>query len=237
MINWNKYFEHVYILTRCSSFDRRNVYAKELKRVGLNDYHWWYNCDNELMDYQKIDNTYGKGPQRATFGHYTLIKSLYELNYDNVLIMEDDNCFLKDISKIQEQLDIFLSKKDECDEYYFDYVVHEEMITFHNCHFVTRKMMRYYIYMMEHYDLINDNYVHREYLYPNNYYAFVYKYALDSISYKDIKVPYDENLLPLQVMLAPTRICVQADKGKFYSIVEQINPLHNFNDYNIYIEK
>lgn len=238
MIDWNKYFDHIYILTRCSSFDRRKICESELHRIGLYNYHWWYNCDNELMNYDKIINNYGKGTQRAAYGHYTLIKTLYELNYDNVLIMEDDNCFLNDINKIQEQLDIFLSNKNNCDEYYFDYVINNNSITFHNCHYINRRMMKYYIYNMEHYGLINDNYVPIYFLSPNDYIEFSYTYMYNTIDddetkYKYIKIPREEHLLPIQVILSPIRICVQPDKLYLYSEVTTQNKLENLNDYNI----
>ena len=98
--------------------------------------------------------------------------------------------------------------------------------------------MKYYIYNMEHYGLINDNYVPIYFLSPNDYIEFSYTYMYNAIDdnetkYKYIKIPREEHLLPIQVILSPIRICVQPDKLYLYSEVTTQNKLENLNDYNI----
>ena len=102
MIKWDKYFSNIYVVSRCSNFDKRESIEREFKRIGLNNYNWFYNCDDELIDYERLINYHrSKAAVRCTHAHYRLIKTLYELNYDNVLIIEDDIHFLQDISKIK----------------------------------------------------------------------------------------------------------------------------------------
>ena len=53
MINWSKYFDHIFILSRCSNFELRENLNQELKRIGLYDYiTYLYQPDSELLNYQ-----------------------------------------------------------------------------------------------------------------------------------------------------------------------------------------
>lgn len=50
------------------------------------------------------------------------------------------------------------------------------------------------------------------------------------------KISSEDNLLPLQIMLAPQRISVQPDKINFYTAENSehvTNKIENFNEYNV----
>lgn len=239
MINWDKYFNNIYVVSRCSNFQQREKLEREFKRIGLKNYNWFYNCDDELINYERfIDYHRSKAAVRCTIGHYRLIKTLYELNYDNVLIIEDDVHFLKDINKIKKQLELFNKQKNLCNCYFFSYVIYQKISIFlADFYYMDRKTMKYLIYCYEHFPCPNDNYLFTNYLYPNNNGSVTMKFkGTSSDTFVEAKIPQEANLLPLQIILAPQRICVQPDKIAFYTneTKEYVkNKIENFNEYNV----
>lgn len=238
MIKWDKYFSNIYVVSRCLNFDKRESIEREFKRIGLNNYNWFYNCDDELIDYERLINYHrSKAAVRCTHAHYRLIKTLYELNYDNVLIIEDDIHFLQDISKIKKQLDIFNKQKHLCNGYFFSYVIYGISIFLADFYYLDRKLMKYLLYCFEHYPCANDNYIFTNYIYPNDVTGITMQFGSttsnDSIT---AKISSEDNLLPLQIMLAPQRISIQPDKINFYTAENSehvTNKIENFNEYNV----
>ena len=169
MINWNKYFDHIYILSGCSNFERRKQLEDEFKRVGLSNYNWWYNCHNELMDKNKFCSLIDDTVKNIAFGHYSIIKTCYDLGYENVLVMEDDIRFLKDINEIENQLNIFLENKDKCDCYYFDYFILGKLIYNFDCVYLNRRAMEYLIYCTENFGFNMDMNMPEYYLEENSF--------------------------------------------------------------------
>ena len=228
MIDWNKYFDNVYILSGCSNFEKREQLKNEFNRIGLKKYHWWYGYKNNLIELQAQDKV--ESHTITTYSHYGLIKTCYDLGYDHVLIMEDDVRFLNNINEIETQLNIFLDNKDKCDFYLFDYWIYQNAIFKFDCIYLNRKAMEYMIYCLEHFDLVIDNYLITLYLYPNNYIKMSYTFGNDYFGYKDIYIPKEINILPIQVMLSPIRICLEEFSPARPENFEEIK-----NNYNLII--
>ena len=241
MVDWEKYFDHIYILSRAKNIESRNELVKELKRINLSNYHWWYNCDNMLIDYNRyrkdIDTAFDDHVIRCTFGQYSLIKTAYELGWEDILIFEDDVRFLKDINEIENQLNIFLENKNIIDGYFFDYLHFKTgLIELSSGFYINRKLMEYLIYCMEHYHLAIDNYIPEHLLYPNDciniFYDYLYKF--DGYVTEHIDIPSE--ILPIQIMLSPKLLCIQPDKidqylGKFDHIKQK--SIQDSNEYNL----
>ena len=209
MINWKKYFDHIFILSRCSNFDRRGKLNQELKRIGLYDYvTYLYQPDSELLTYDGYKNPYmTKAKVRCNYAHYSCIKMAYELNYDNILICEDDIVFYKDINKIKELLEEFYNNRDNYNIYLFDYISKEDQkilmdenegngVLCAGCYYLDIKGMKYLIYCLENFkELFNDSFF---YTVIDKYYGLTITYYLDGFS-EIINIPMEENLLPITI--------------------------------------
>lgn len=158
-INWNKYFDHIFILSRCKNFEKRERLNKELKRINLDKYvTYLYQCDSELLKYSPFLT---KEVYRCRNAHYSCIKMSYELNYDNILILEDDLVFLKDIELIEYYLEKFYIERNNYNYYTFDYFIINDNIYGGGCYYLDRKGMEYFIYCLEKYNNVpNDCFVH-----------------------------------------------------------------------------
>jgi len=202
-INWNKYFNHIFVISGCSNFERRNWIDQEFKRVGIEHFNYWYNfSDNKRLILNKIRLNHNY----IAYGHYSLIKTCYELGYDNVLIFEDDVCFLNDLKTIYNTLEEFDKIKPEINACLFDYLPWDEhIILFADCYYLDRKGMEYLINCLETYPLNVDCYWYKELLYPNNFdrLDLLYNTATD---YGDINISIDK---PIQLYLSPTVLCIQ----------------------------
>ncbi len=223
MIDWNKYFEHIFILSRCSNFKQRELLEAELKRVGITNYTFWYNIDSNLIDTTHFVPEMSISQCRATYGHYSIIKICYELNYNNVLILEDDIRFLKDIDSIQNGLDEFLNSNS--DFYLFDWITLDNVVNYYllDAYYLNRRGMEYLIYCIENYPFHVDSYSYPTVLNNDNrdinriFYVYGKPYNF-----------YISKELNIQLNAANNRICVQNNPTVFNP---NTNP--NYNLYNI----
>ena len=100
-------FDKVYIISLISNKDRQEFIKYQMKELDI-DFEFIYGIDfynlkhdrfnNEIIypslvdfDFLNNDKMYG-----CTLMHYYAILQAYELKYNNVLIIEDDTCFIKD---------------------------------------------------------------------------------------------------------------------------------------------
>ena len=237
MIDWNKYFDHIYIHSCTTNFDCRKNLNKELKRIGCKKYEYYYSPkEYTILNYDHFSKGMKNPHKDVTFGEYLLIKIAYELGYENILLMEDDIHFLKDIYEIENQLNIFLENKDKCNFYFFDYVIYDAFIYNFSCIYLDRKAMKYIIYCVEHFPLIIDNYIVTDYLYPNNYMFAEIEYTLNYETHKiNIYNNDNINIFPINVILAPKRLCIQEDIQNSYFKLNQREEykLNNIEEYNL----
>lgn len=113
----NTIFDKIYILSLISNKRRQEFIRYQMEQLGL-DFEFIYGIDfynlkngqtNNRFFYPKVirhiyhhldnDKLYG-----CTIGHYQAVLQAYEFGYNNVLIIEDDACFLKDKEIIEEHL-------------------------------------------------------------------------------------------------------------------------------------
>lgn len=119
MLNWKKYVDHIYILTCTKRKDYiYNHFLNELRRIhiDINDIDFvtiFTNISTPIYDsiynnyferYTEVTSTRGYALECA-LGHYYLMKLAEYNNYERILILEDDNCFLKDNILIENILD------------------------------------------------------------------------------------------------------------------------------------
>ena len=223
-INWNKYFDHIFVISGCSNFERRDWINEEFKRIGINKFQYWYNFSNNkrLILHENLF----KSHNYISYGHYSLIKTCYELGYDNILICEDDICFLNDLNKISEILEQFNDIKSNINIYLFDYFpTPSGTMTYADCYYLDRKGMEYLIYCLEHYPLNIDCFWGgiTELDNPHTYLEYNFMY------YPNIKPPMhivlSEPILPVKLKASETHMVIQ----KFQSDVP-----YNFLDETLY---
>ena len=208
MINWNKYFDHIFVLSKTSNFDRRELINKEFYRVGIHNYDFWYSCDNNLI--KSLPNkVLCEKHQNLSFGHYSLIKTCYELGYENILICEDDICFLKDIENIKICLDTFYQLNP--DIYLFDWYDYSEyQYMYQDCYYLNRKGMEYLIYLNENYYqyVASDSFWLKD-LNTNNSIFMTYSMYNKSNQLENICIHIPENILPIKLLVSELRLCTQ----------------------------
>ena len=99
-------FDKIYVLTLPSYKERQNFIINQFKKLELNfDFIYGTDFGNintdslgykihypQLWEYE----THCTGKDfSCTISHYNAVYNAYEFNYDNVLILEDDICFIK----------------------------------------------------------------------------------------------------------------------------------------------
>lgn len=107
-------FEKIYVLSLTIDY-RRDFIKEEFKDLGL-DFEFIYGTDfanftkdgsghDIIFPYVFDNNTDNTGCNfGCTITHYQAVLQAYELGYNNVLIMEDDICFIKDKELISNML-------------------------------------------------------------------------------------------------------------------------------------
>ena len=220
-IDWDKYFDHIYIISKSTNNLRRENLLLELNRVGLNNFKWHYTFENKLLYIPHTENYYNpnnKTYKQIKFAHYSLIKTCYELGYDNILIFEDDIRFLKDINLIKKVLNNFENQKSNIDIYLFDYYNNNDFnYFFADCYYLNQKGMEYVIYMMENYEFVIDEIWYRN---------FNFKYILwdRSPEYGTIYIKYPENFMTLKLDISNIHLCIQQDtKEKINNYNKDVN--------------
>lgn len=119
---WEEKFSHIYCLHYLPYKDRVKPLLDELKRVGLlqaKNFSFKYTFDSPFYDtlmkmgvrmhHAALVN---KRLFRCTMGHYFILKEAEGLDYQNILIIEDDVNFLKDLSLLRDILEHTPEKAD-----------------------------------------------------------------------------------------------------------------------------
>lgn len=111
MIEWNKYFDHIYCVHFLPYKDRLAKIKSELKRVGILDsgiFSWQYTWDTpfyDILSRTSINKALSVGYMKCGLAQYYCHKEAYDLGYNRILVLEDDISFLKDLDKIKEILE------------------------------------------------------------------------------------------------------------------------------------
>jgi hypothetical protein len=114
MIDWKKYFDHIYCIHYKPHVERFEELNNELKRVGI--------LDSEIFNYlftNEDNSEYIIPANKVTINHKYCLMHAYENNYNRILILENDIRFLNNISIIENYL--YQIPKD-ADMVWFDYI-------------------------------------------------------------------------------------------------------------------
>lgn len=183
MIDWKKHFDHIYCIHYIPYTDRYAKCLAELTRVGIRNsgvFSWKITWDSPLFDkfYQVCNAAPSVGCMKVGFSHYMCIKEAYELGFNHVLILENDNIFLKDVDEIErilndlpEDYDIcFLDKipsktakyeeaivNDKVNDSFID--IDKKFYVLANCYALSRKGMEHVLKSQERRLAISDSYL------------------------------------------------------------------------------
>jgi GR25 family glycosyltransferase involved in LPS biosynthesis len=183
MIDWKKYFDHIYCIHYLPYQNRYKKCLEEIVRVGIKDsgaFSWKITWDSPIFDklYQVCNAAPSVGCMKVGFSHYMCIKEAYELGFNHILILENDNIFLKDTDEIErilndlpEDYDIcFLDKipsktakyeealeKDKVNDSFID--IDKKFYVLANCYALSRKGMEHVMECQEKRLAISDSYL------------------------------------------------------------------------------
>ena len=119
MIEWNKYFDHIYCIHYKPHVERFEELNEELKRVRI--------LDSGIFEYfySDVDKTKYKIPaNKVTIHHKRCILDALSNKYDRILILENDIRFLKDLSIMKKYLEQI---PKDADMVWFDYIYGYEL--------------------------------------------------------------------------------------------------------------
>ena len=182
MIDWKKYFDHIYCIHYLPYKERYRKCVDELTRVGIREsgiFSWKLTWDSPLFDklYQVCNFAPSVGCMKIGFAHYMCIKEAYELGFKHILILENDNIFLKDVNKIEKILNDLPDDYDIClldkipainakyedavknatNESFID--IDKKFYVLANCYALSRKGMEHIIKSQEKTLAISDTYL------------------------------------------------------------------------------
>ena len=182
MIDWKKHFDHIYCIHYLPYGDRYAKCLEELNRVGIRGsgiFSWKITWDSPLFDklYEVCPDAPSVGCMKVGFAHYQCIKEAYELGFKSVLILENDNIFLKDLDVAERIIentpncDIILYDKvpspranyekaltdDRINEDFID--IGKNLYVFANCYALNRRGMEHVIKNQERRLNVSDYYL------------------------------------------------------------------------------
>lgn len=189
-IPWGRWFDSIWCITYTGYPDRMAGIESELKRIGIIDsglLRWRLNfpsiTDAVMFNFLKANNRTNCTKQSqvsCSLGHYSCIKSAYELGHNRVLIIEDDERFLKDLDGIVGYLSDIPSDADivnfdvlpadaQHNESNFPRIVEENSVNSHffryrsmfggGCYALSRKAMERLVKSYESYIRTADDYL------------------------------------------------------------------------------
>ena len=182
MIDWKKYFDHIYCIHYIPYKERYKTCLDELTRVGIRGsgiFSWKLTWDSPIFNklYEVYKSAPSLGCMKVGLAHYFAIKEAYELGFKRVLILENDNIFLKDLERMEEILDnlpdsdiILLDKVPAVTAKYNEAVVNDKInddfidighkfYVFANCYVLTRKGMEHVLKNQERQLNVSDKYL------------------------------------------------------------------------------
>lgn len=108
-------FEKIYVLSLITNHSRQNFIKQQFDELSI-EFEFLYgptfyniinDSKNNKIEYPNVRpwEAYGTGRSfGCTLAHYSAVQFAYELGYNNVLIIEDDICFLKNKQLIEYYL-------------------------------------------------------------------------------------------------------------------------------------
>lgn len=122
VIPWSRWFDSIWSIRYTGYPDRMAGIDAELKRIGVTDsgiLHEKLNfpsiTDAVMFNFLRANHRTDCRKQSqvsCSLGHYSCIKSAYELGHEHMLVIEDDERFLKNTDEIAEYLSFIPSDAD-----------------------------------------------------------------------------------------------------------------------------
>lgn len=105
---WDR-FDYKSVLAFTGNKPRIDLLRAEFSRVGLSnvEVHWNFHnsfVTNTLFEQVPLQGNRKQSILNNALGHYSMIKTAYELGKNHALIMEDDIRFLRDVRQIEEMV-------------------------------------------------------------------------------------------------------------------------------------
>lgn len=111
MIEWNKYFDHIYCIHYKPHVERYDQLCNEFKRINL--------IDNSSFSFWFTDKENKNNVLTVSRKHLEVYDDAIKNGYQKILVMENDIRFLKDINIVEEYLNCI---PNHYDLILFDYV-------------------------------------------------------------------------------------------------------------------
>ena len=229
-MNYKDYFDKIYVISYIKNYDKREKIKKELKRIGIIDYEFAYSYDTTIInnpnniDYKKLS---------VSFTHYDIIKKSYELNYNHILIIEDDVMFLLNENEIHNLIEYNENLNYDINYYDYQYRLTDSddtiQIFLTSCYSLNRQGMLFYINNFEYTPFLIDGYMS---VYTNDYHTIPNTTLcyLDGNGNVDVVETYNTS-----INLSSKRICIQDGKFEIYN--DEHGNICNLNEYNLGIKK
>jgi GR25 family glycosyltransferase involved in LPS biosynthesis len=103
MVNFNKYFDRIYVINLDRRPDRFKSFQKEIDKYGIKNVERFSAIDGSTIS--PINNKLLIGEIGILQSHLEIIKKCREDGLNNVLIMEDDVYFSDEILKLDEYME------------------------------------------------------------------------------------------------------------------------------------
>lgn len=229
-MNYNYYFDKIYVISYIKNYDKRERLKNELKRIGIKEYEFIYSYDTTIInnpnniDYKKLS---------VSFTHYDIIKKSYELNYNHILMIEDDVMFLKNVKEIHDLIEYNESLGYDINYYDYQYRLTDDddtkQIFLTSCYSLNRQGMMFFIKNFEHTPFLIDGYMS---VYVNDYHTI-----------PDATLCYLDGLGRVEIIetnntkinLSSKRICIQDGKFEIYN--DEHGNICNLDEYNFGTKK
>ena len=158
---------------------------------------------NKLYENKKLYNSFNyvnkennKYAIRTTLNHYKALSVSKLLNYERILILEDDVRFLKDKSKLIEILELNLNSLNKYQMCLYDYISYGDVCLFADCYSLNKDGI----------NILINNLEKKEKYIIDMYFSKLDTYKL----YSGAGAVNVKNITPLDfVLCGNTRLCVQ----------------------------
>jgi GR25 family glycosyltransferase involved in LPS biosynthesis len=102
MVNFNKYFDRIYVINLDRRPDRFKSFQKEIDKYGIKNVERFSAIDG--LTISSNNNTLLSGEIGVLMTHLEIIKKCHSEGAKNVLILEDDVFFTNEINKLDEYM-------------------------------------------------------------------------------------------------------------------------------------
>ena len=235
MIDWTKYFDRIYCLHFTPYIERKQLMDFQLNRVGIlnsGNFEYRYRDGSDLdkkfaayiKEHYSVFYQYNTSVVDIMLNHYECIRDAYYRGYKRILIMENDQRFLKDLNKIEQILQNIPQDANLImfDKYILKYNLAKQFksvnpyySTFEHCcsagcYALDRKGMQKMIYLIETQPNIPDGYFNNVNIHFNGLkcYCSTKNLAVQAVFKKSVNVNfYNKDLFELQMHYKYLQIC------------------------------